>query len=46
MCGMEVDQKRAAAAGRKSEYKGTTYYFCADDCKKQFDAEPGKFAGR
>jgi len=43
VCGMEVDQKRATAAGRKSDYKGTTYYFCADDCKKKFDAEPGQW---
>ena len=43
VCGMEVDQKRAEAAGRTSAYKGTTYYFCADQCKKQFDAEPTKF---
>ncbi len=46
VCGMDVDQKRAMAAGRKSEYKGTTYYFCAEDCKKQFDAEPAKFAAK
>jgi RND family efflux transporter MFP subunit len=44
MCGMEVDERRAAAAGRKSEYGGVTYFFCADDCKKQFDAEPAKHA--
>ena len=43
-CGMEVDEKRAAAAGRTSEYGGRTYYFCADDCKKRFDAEPAKYA--
>jgi YHS domain-containing protein len=46
VCGMEVDEKRAAAAGRKSEHKGTTFYFCADDCKKQFDAEPARFASK
>jgi len=44
ICGMEVDEKRAAAAGRKSEHEGATYYFCADDCKKQFDADPAKYA--
>ena len=44
VCGMEVDEKRAAAAGRTSEYEGMTYYFCADECKKQFDAEPAKHA--
>jgi multidrug efflux pump subunit AcrA (membrane-fusion protein)/YHS domain-containing protein len=43
VCGMEVDQKRATAAGRKSDYKGTTYYFCADECKRQFDAAPGRW---
>jgi YHS domain-containing protein len=46
VCGMEVDEKRAAAAGRKSEHEGTAFYFCADDCKKQFDAEPAKFASK
>ncbi len=44
ICGMEVDEKRAAAAGRNSEYQGATYYFCADECKKRFDAEPAKHA--
>jgi RND family efflux transporter MFP subunit len=43
VCGMDVDERRATAAGRKSLYKGTTYYFCADECKKQFDAEPGRW---
>jgi RND family efflux transporter MFP subunit len=46
VCGMEVDQKRATAAGRKSEYKGTTYYFCSDGCKHDFDKEPAKYAGK
>jgi YHS domain-containing protein len=46
VCGMEVDQKRAAAAGHKSEHNGKTYYFCSDDCKNHFDKEPGKYAGR
>jgi YHS domain-containing protein/multidrug efflux pump subunit AcrA (membrane-fusion protein) len=42
VCGMEVDAKKAAAAGLKSDYKGQTYYFCADECKKRFEAEPAK----
>jgi len=46
VCGMDVDPKEAAAAGLKSDYKGTTYYFCAKDCKTKFDAEPSKFAGK
>ena len=43
ICGMDVDEKRATAAGRTSQHNGTTYYFCSDDCKKQFDAEPAKY---
>ncbi len=44
MCGMEVDERRAAAASRTSVYEGRTYYFCADECKKRFDADPAKHA--
>jgi len=43
VCGMDVDPDAAKAAGRTSEHQGKTYYFCSDDCKKQFDKEPGKF---
>jgi Cu+-exporting ATPase len=42
-CGMTVDPAKAKAAGRTSQYEGTTYYFCADSCKKQFDADPAKY---
>jgi YHS domain-containing protein len=42
VCGMEVDEKKAAA---KSQYRGKTYYFCAPGCKKAFDGNPGKFTG-
>ena len=37
VCKMEVDEKSVVVT---SEYKGQTYYFCAQDCKKAFDAEP------
>jgi len=40
VCGMEVDEKKAAAT---SKYKGKTYYFCAPGCKKAFDSNPGKY---
>lgn len=43
ICGMEVDEKRAAAAGRRSQHEGTSYYFCADECRKRFDAEPARY---
>jgi len=40
---MEVDEQTAAG---KSEYKGQTYYFCSTGCKKSFDKEPAKYAGK
>lgn len=43
VCGMDVDRAEAKAAGRTSQYRGTTYYFCSDHCKKQFDKEPAKY---
>ena len=46
VCGMEVDVKAAVAAGLTSDYKGTTYYFCSDDCKKKFDKEPARYVAK
>lgn len=40
VCGMWIEPEKAAA---KSEYDGDTYYFCAEGCKKQFDADPGAY---
>ena len=40
VCGMEVDEKKAAA---KSDFRGKTYYFCAVGCKKSFDKNPKKY---
>ncbi len=43
VCGMEVDGKKAAAAGRTAVHAGHTYYFCADECKQKFEADPAKY---
>ena len=37
VCGMQIDPAKAT---NKTEYKGKTYYFCSDYCKKSFDANP------
>jgi Cu+-exporting ATPase len=42
VCGMEVDEKSAAAT---YEYKGQTYYFCAPGCKAAFEKDPEKYLG-
>jgi YHS domain-containing protein len=43
ICGMTVDEKTAQL---KSEYGGQTYYFCSPGCKRSFDKEPQKYAGK
>ncbi len=40
ICGMTVDEKTAKF---KTDYNGTTYYFCAPGCKKAFEKEPEKY---
>lgn len=39
VCGMEVDEKKAA----KTTYKGKTYYFCCATCQWAFESDPEKF---
>ena len=41
VCGMDVDESSAPAT---SEHEGRTYYFCAPGCKREFDADPQKYA--
>lgn len=43
VCGMQIDEKTAAA---KSEYEGTTYYFCSAGCKVRFDQNPSRYASK
>jgi len=41
VCGMDIDPATAAAS---EEYEGTTYYFCSENCHRQFVAAPERFA--
>jgi YHS domain-containing protein len=43
VCDMDVDETTAKWS---SEYGGKKVYFCAPGCKKQFDTNPEKFAGK
>ena len=43
VCQMDVNEDDAAAA---SDYKGDRYYFCAEDCKQRFDADPERYVSR
>jgi membrane fusion protein, copper/silver efflux system len=44
VCGMDVDEARAKASGKKDEYRGTTYYFCSDGCQRKFQKSPDQYA--
>jgi Cu+-exporting ATPase len=43
VCGMQVDEKKAAAT---ASYQNKTYYFCSAGCQKTFNANPAKYAGK
>lgn len=40
VCQMEVTPENAACS---IEYKGKTYYFCAQSCKHEFEQNPEAF---
>lgn len=42
VCGMSVDPATAAA---KTCHDGVEIYFCAEGCKRAFDAHPRKYTG-
>ena len=42
VCGMDVDETTARAAGKTSQHGGVSYFFCSEACKKEFDANPAK----
>jgi len=44
VCGMEVDEVRAKSPGKKQLVQRKTYFFCAAECKEQFDKDPGQFS--
>ena len=39
VCGMEVDESTEF----KSHHMGETYYFCSDNCRKEFEKAPHKY---
>lgn len=43
VCGMMIEPQDAVAT---SDYQGTRYYFCSQDCKQEFDASPEEYANQ
>lgn len=52
VCGMTIDLQQAAGtvpdygAVATVTYQGQTYYFCSTACKKTFEKDPAKYAGK
>jgi YHS domain-containing protein len=40
VCGMFIEEEEAEA---ESQYQGQTYFFCSEECKEEFDAEPDRY---
>ncbi|MCG0239427.1 MAG: YHS domain-containing protein [Firmicutes bacterium] len=41
VCNMEVDPGTAPA---RADHNGTTYYFCSEACRQEFERDPEKYA--
>jgi RND family efflux transporter MFP subunit len=44
ICGMDVDEAKAKAAGKTHVHAGKTYYFCSDQCRSKFAEAPDRYA--
>lgn len=40
VCGMDVNP---ASAKAQSEWGGQSFYFCSEECKRTFDANPARY---
>lgn len=41
VCGMRIEKEDAVA---RVEYGGKAYYFCSEDCRSEFEANPEDYA--
>lgn len=41
VCGMEMESEDVAS---ESNYEGKSYYFCSDECRTKWDADPARYA--
>ena len=43
VCFADIEEKQATRRGLTSKQGDRIYYFCCEECKQQFDHEPGSF---
>ena len=41
VCGMQMEPDEVAS---ETNYEGKSYYFCSDECRKKWDANPERYA--
>jgi membrane fusion protein, copper/silver efflux system len=46
VCGLNVDESKAKAAGFQKTFNNQTYYFCSQGCQQHFDKNPERYAGK
>jgi len=46
VCGLNVDESKAKAAGFQSAYQNQTYYFCSGGCQQHFEKNPERYAAK
>ena len=46
VCGLNVDESKAKAAGFQATYNNQSYYFCSPGCKEHFDKDPARYAAK
>ncbi|MBA2776783.1 MAG: YHS domain-containing protein [Chloroflexia bacterium] len=42
VCGMQFDSSQAEA---QTTHEGTAYFFCSEECRKLFEANPEEYIG-
>lgn len=40
VCGMELDPGQVEA---QAKYQGKAYYFCSEECRRQFEEDPEQY---
>ena len=40
VCGMKIEERRTEL---QTQFGGKKYFFCSDECRKEFEADPNEY---
>lgn len=46
VCGGNLDESKAKVAGHQSQFQNKTYYFCSEDCQREFEKHPERYVDK